>query len=91
MNRKRIPALALALALAAAPTALAIEKAVPTSGLLIAPNPNAGYGAAITINGTALESFEGPVTDPETGAEETVTVTCPTCPPCRRATCPCGR
>ena len=73
MNRKRIPALILALTLAVSPAAFAVE-ALPTSGLLISPNPNAGYTAAITINGETLESFEGTVTDPETGAENTVTV-----------------
>lgn len=84
MNRRTVPALALATALTLA-TASAAE-AVPTRGLLISPNPNAGmvispnptaqshYDAKITINGEALESYDCQVWDEETSTEDIVTV-----------------
>lgn len=58
MNCKRLSALVLAFAMTAT-AAFAAEEAVPTSGLLISPNPTAaGYDTVITVNGELLESYE---------------------------------
>lgn len=74
MNFKRISAALLALAMTASTAAFAAEDAVPTSGLLISPNPNAGYDTVITINGEVLESYEYTRDIPDTWETETITV-----------------
>lgn len=74
MNLKRLSATLVALAMTASTAAFAVEEAVPTSGLLISPNPNAGYDTVITINGETLESYEYTKEIPDTWETETITV-----------------
>lgn len=74
MNFKRLSATLLALSMTATTAAFAAGEAVPTSGLLISPNPNAGYDTIITINGEALESYEYTKEIPDSWETETITV-----------------
>lgn len=74
MNFKRLSATLLALSMTATTAAFAAGEAVPTSGLLISPNPNAGYDTIITINGETLESYEYTREIPDTWETETITV-----------------
>lgn len=77
MNFKRISAALLALAMTASTAAFATEEVVPTSGLLISPNPisaSLGYDTVITINGEVLESYEYTRDIPDTWETETITV-----------------
>ena len=74
MNLKRLSATLVALAMTASTAAFAVEEAVPISGLLISPNPNAGYDTVITINGETLESYEYTKEIPDTWETETITV-----------------